>query len=216
MSATLTLKTNAAPTYFNKEAAIGTLAGFIGGGLLNIPLTMMTGIPGLGSAIAILGGAAVGGSVGKSRMEHELAHGKEVGEPTRWNKDAAIGGMLGWLGGAVAALGVLLVGGLGSVITSGATAMPEVAGVGLLATAVGALASPFIGAAVGTYIGGGMGKSQMEKDFQQAQIEQAVSQKIEQGKMLSLAQEVEQQQGKGHTVRIEQERALAAVVQNQR
>ena len=70
MSEALVLKKTDAPSYFNKEALIGTLL-----------------VPGLGTII--------GAMIGKSRMERERYEGKPVGEPDFWNKDTLIGALLG-------------------------------------------------------------------------------------------------------------------------
>ena len=117
------LKVYDEPTVFNKEMAIGLfLAGPIG--------------------------AIIGGFVGKSRMKNELQYGKTVGEPTAWNKDTLLGGLMGnALGGlAVAAVVVSL-------------QLP------LAIAAFGGL----IGTIGGAYLGAKKGEARMQQEYEYAQ-----------------------------------------------
>ena len=95
----LTLAVHDEPTMFNKEMAIGTFFG---------PIGML-----------------IGGWIGKSRMSNELKYGKVVGEPSGWNKDAALGFLGGnLLGGIVAAIMVA-----GGAVAGIAALLPLAAGV---------------------------------------------------------------------------------------
>ncbi|MDX2073452.1 MAG: hypothetical protein SFX19_03695 [Alphaproteobacteria bacterium] len=138
MAETLILKTNQTPTYFNKDAAIGLL------------------IPGIGII-----GAVVGAFIGKDRMEKEAAVGKPVGEPTFWNKDALLGGLLGQALGAIAMLAVVAAAPFMPVI---APAVAE--GAGLL-LAAGGLA----GLVTGVFLGGDAGKERMLQEYTMAAVQ---------------------------------------------
>ena len=94
------IPTNENPTFWNKDNALGALIG-----------TFVAGPFGL------IAGGAIGGFLGKSKMENELETGKVIKEPTFWNKDAAIGAMLGVLAGGLLVGGVALIGGLLAVHT---------------------------------------------------------------------------------------------------
>jgi hypothetical protein len=97
------------PSYLNMNTAVGFVAG------------MITGIPFAGFI-----GAAIGGYIGKKKMDKEQAEGKEVTAPTMWNKGTFIGGGAGLLsaqafGGLVAM--TLGTGGLGFFGILGAAAL---------------------------------------------------------------------------------------------
>ena len=109
------------PTMFNKEMAIGALMGFG-------PLGMI-----------------VGGLIGKSRMRSEKLNGKMVGEPSAWNKDTILGGLLGSIAG-VAILAVTMTTGVG----------------------VAAVAASIGGMLLGGYIGGQHGKGVQEAEYYKA------------------------------------------------
>lgn len=120
MSETLTLKTQNQPTVFNKEMVIGTF-------LVPIPII----------------GSVIGGMVGKRRMEQENVSGKTVSnDPSRINKDAVLGGLLGLIGGSIAS-NVLVA---AAVMITGA---PVGAAIGAAAVATWA-AGGLIGAAIGS------------------------------------------------------------------
>jgi hypothetical protein len=78
MDKPLVLRTETAPTYFNKEAAVG---------LFIFPPV----------------GALVGAYLGKKRMESEAVAGKVVGEPSAFNIDTLLGFLVGCSVGMVAA-----------------------------------------------------------------------------------------------------------------
>ena len=69
------------PTYFNKEAALGALAG----ALLTIPF----------SGFGAIAGASVGALFGKRRIEHENLEGKLITPPSFWNFKTAVGTLAG-------------------------------------------------------------------------------------------------------------------------
>src|SRR5437763_1367640 len=94
MADALRLKTNHNPSIFNKDMFLGGLLGSLIA-------------PGWG---AIVGGA-IGGLFGKNRQEKENREGKLVSEPSFWNKDTLIGGIVGNAIGAVAGLAILVAGG---------------------------------------------------------------------------------------------------------
>ena len=143
MSEALILKKTDAPTYFNKEALIGTLL-----------------VPGLGTII--------GAMVGKSRMEDEAKSGKVVTDQTSfWNKDALMGGLLGDLvGGAIFASVV----GIGA-ITAVLTGVPVVFGAGAVAAGLGWAASVAVGTYLGGKSGEASQKAEFEEAKQQTIVE---------------------------------------------
>jgi len=115
--ATLTLPTNERPTFWNKDALLGFLIFFIPGML-------------------------IGGFIGKHRMERDLVQGKEVKPPHLFNKDAAIGALLG----------LTLVSCLAFTIPFSAL---------FISSAIAAVA--------GGFIGGKHGEQQMAKEYAAAQ-----------------------------------------------
>lgn len=163
MAQELTLKTNKEPSWFNKEMAIGALIG--------IASPVGLGIVGL----ATLAGAAIGGVIGKNRMEKEKVEGKTVSDkPSFWNKDSAIGGLLGYMGGAIGA-GFTLVSsliGAGVAVEAGMTA-----GALIAAAATGALVAAGVvwagSIALGTFIGGRRGQKVEREEFAQAAAQQS-------------------------------------------
>lgn len=92
------------PTYLNKEAAIGFLAGSF--------------VPAVGN----VGGLIIGALIGKSRMEREARDGRIAYEPTIWNKDMALGAGIGvFLTVAGAVLGGIVLGVGGAIFGAAAT-----------------------------------------------------------------------------------------------
>lgn len=140
----LLLKKSAPPSMWNTEMASGALIG-----------TAITPI--IGTAI----GAYVGGAMGKARMEREYDVGKDVHNPTAWNKEAVLGSMLGLLGGSIAAIGTFFIGAaIGTMLGGPPT--------GIAAGYITAAATSLGGGIVGGLIGGASGKRDMEKDYQTA------------------------------------------------
>jgi len=105
----LTLRVNETPTIFNKEMAIGFL-------LFNVV------------------GAVIGGFIGKERMTREAQEGRRLDAPSFWNKDAALGGLLGAHLGVVAAF---IAASLATPIFAPAIAAVAVAGAGLIGLTIG-------------------------------------------------------------------------------
>src|SRR4051812_11047753 len=107
MAEELRLKTEHKPTVFNKDmllwgllAPIAMIPAVMGGAILAPEMTASL----LGSAVgpflgygAMVAGGALGGAVGKSRLEKENAEGKKVSTPGFFNKKMVIGGLLGSL-----------------------------------------------------------------------------------------------------------------------
>lgn len=151
------------PSVFNR----GMAAGF-GAGLLVpfIPFTPLIG-------------AAIGGFMEKSKLEHEKEHGHEVTKPTLWNKDLLTGAGLGSL---ASMLVVPLV-----------TAALAVAAVGAPAVAVGALAAYVGSVALGGLIGGALGKSRMEKEWKDAKEYVATHGGEYQGRTIEMAKAIQPQ-----------------------
>jgi hypothetical protein len=168
---TLILRTNEEPTFFNKEAVIGFLA-----------------VPPLG--------AIVGGMIGKNRMEKEKTNGKIVSEPSAFNKNALLGGLLGWaVGGLVASI---------AITPALATGTLSLAALGVTA------ASVFAVAALGATIGGKQGKAVQEKEYMLA-VAQQREQQIE--KTPSVAKSTTHEYGHevktNHAATIQAEKAAA-------
>jgi hypothetical protein len=143
MADDLKLKTNREPTIFNKEMAIGLMAG-----------VMLPGVGLIGALIAAAAGTVVGGLIGRSRMQDEKTHGKTVSEETSfWNKDALLGGLLGGFVGQVTAVAAMV-----------ALSIP-LSPVALVATLLGSMA---LGAAAGGYIGGSSGENNQKAEYEEA------------------------------------------------
>ncbi len=140
--------TTEAPTYWNKNAALGALIG-----------TLF--FPVIGTAI----GGAIGGYIGNERMTRELIGGKVVKEPSFWNMKTAIGALLGKMGGGIVGA---MVGGAIALLSFGFfPAIPCIyAGI-----ALGAL-----GGLIGGLIKGGeIGQAEMQRDYLAAQQNQGTS-----------------------------------------
>ncbi|MGO9108342.1 MAG: hypothetical protein ACLP9L_03835 [Thermoguttaceae bacterium] len=169
MPGQLTLRVNETPTIFNKEMAIGFL-------LFNVP------------------GALIGGFMGKERMASEAREGRQLGTPSFWNKDAAIGGLLGLHLGVAAAF---IAASLATPLFATAIAAVAVAGAGL----------------IGLTIGGSWGKHWQKQEYAQAVQERGEGLK---GPMPSLVngivQEVQMDRGpaRSFAAQIEAERLKAA------
>lgn len=151
----LVIQTHHNPSLFNKDMLLGGLIGLVASAF----------IPGGGALGAVFtgGSAVVGGLIGRARQNHENMHGKPVSEPSVFNKDMLIGGLIGLtLAGFVAAIaGTMALGGIFTAAAVAPAATPLVAGVGLAATLAAGALSPVIGG----YIGGRMGKSQQEAEL---------------------------------------------------
>jgi len=199
MAQELTLKTNASPTIFNKDMLLG--------GLAAAALTGLTGGTVLLGAAIVGGGALVGGFLGEKRMEREATIGKKVGEPSFWNKDTLIGGLLGSVIGspvlgAIAGIAALAIG----VATAGA-ATPLVVGAAAIAGLAGVVAAPVIGA----YVGGRMGETRMANELQDARQQNIVNDLSKSSPAVSQAVEyaMANDKTKNWTQQIENERAMA-------
>jgi hypothetical protein len=154
------IRTNEQPTIFNKEMVIGFLAFH-----------------------AI--GAVVGGFIGKNRMVREQNEGKRLDKPSFWNKEAAIGGLLGIYAGVLATF--FLAAGIGGI------AAAVIAGAGL----------------IGLTLGGTAGKRHQEQEYAQAVTQQRntqVDRLTSPMRDLSPELEGEQVQSRHFTSQIELER----------
>jgi uncharacterized protein YcfJ len=131
MAEELRLRVTDQPTWFNKEMAIGTLI---------FPIV----------------GTLIGGYIGKNRMQKELVEGRRVSsEPSFWNKDTLLFGLLG------------------GTVTSMLTFGLAVSGPGGL---IAAAAMELGGMAVAGYFGGKAGEKRQVQDFQEAKKQHIVGQ----------------------------------------
>jgi hypothetical protein len=208
MTEELRLKTEQKPSIFNKDMLLG---GLIGASIPLIGFSIAVAAPiGLGLTAA---GALIGGAVGKTRQEEENKNGKPVGKPSFWNKDTAIGTLIGYQ----ATVAVLAIAGLASIAAGmgiGMIAPPAgaaVMGIGLILSVAAAIASPFVGG----YLGGKSGEKRMEREYEQAkqqhivtQLSQNVSPEI--GQAVEYAMEHKKDWGK-----TELEKKLMAAAQGQ-
>lgn len=170
MAETLVLKKNESPTYFNKEALIGTLLA-----------------PGLGTII--------GAMIGKSRMESEATSGKVVTDkPSFWNKDALLGGLLGDLVGAGIIIAVVGIGAVSSIV---AGAAPVVLGATAVAAGLGWAASVAAGVYLGGKSGEASQKKEFEEAKQQTIVDH-ISHKVspEVGKAVEYSMQHNKEWGK--------------------
>ena len=129
----LVLNTHRNPTYFNKEMAIGAfLVPLFGGGV-----------------ISLVGGAVLGGLIGKQRIEREALAGKHIDEQHNWlNKDMLLGALIGHAIGRALVFGALAMqiatSGIGTATSLATTMaivtplMPAAAFMVLAASAIGA------------------------------------------------------------------------------
>lgn len=145
MAQELTLKTNHSPSLFNKDMLLGALIG-----------TLV--MPPIGTLV----GAGIGGVVGKGIQEKENRNGKHVGDPSFWNKDTAIGGLIGSFIGSVAA---------GVAMFAVAGASPAIAAVGLAVAGAAWMASTGLGA----YLGGKAGEKRQAREYEEAKQQTIVS-----------------------------------------
>ncbi len=209
MSEQLTLKTNNSPSYFNKDTLLGGLLSYVVGGIV-----LNAFIPG-GGLIAAAGGAIIGGMMGKNRIEDENKNGKKVGEPTAWNKDTAIGGLLGFVGAGIA-VAVTLVLGAGATLAAAAAAPAAVpaAAIGtLVAMGAALLGAPIVGAFIGGKIGKNRQTHEVEDSKKQTIVEhlsKTVSPEV--GKAVEYSME----HGKDWSKQVTEERMLAEAQQQHR
>lgn len=182
----LRLNVTEKPTYWNKEAAIGTLLAF--------PI-----------------GTVIGAIIGKDRMQHELDHGKEIKEPTAFNKDMVIGGLLAPIVTGIAGFALSAIAGIITLaVTSNPIAAATVTTSGNLLSGVALLGS----IPIGGYLWGMDGKETMQKEKDQAisQLQNfAMSQHFSKAQAQDMAPEIEQTQGKNFAAALESERAQAAL-----
>jgi hypothetical protein len=153
MSEELRLQTHDKPTMFNKEMAIGGLAGLL------MPIGFITNpLIALAAVVALpVGGAVVGGLIGEARIEKEYREGKIAKPPTAWNKDTVIGALGGVLLGDLAAAVVAV----GIVFATGAALAPLTATLLTFGGLVG-------GGLLGGYLGGESGKNDMALEYERA------------------------------------------------
>lgn len=196
MGERLVLKTNEKPSYFNKDTALGALLGTT---FLPIPI------------IGTIAGAVVGGRIGKRRMEDDLLNGKVVEKGSFWNKDTAIGSMLGMIGSVlVAGAGLVAASFFMDPLTAIAAVNPVLA-----TAAIG-------GSMLGGFLGGMSGKAEADKEFEQAKIQQGIEQQISRGQALSMVKALEQdpqmaqENTRGFAAQIEHERAAQALAEHKR
>jgi fluoride ion exporter CrcB/FEX len=170
----VTLKVNETPTIFNKEMAIGFL-------LFNVV------------------GALVGGFIGKERMAREAQEGRRLDAPSFWNKEAALGGLLGAHLGVAAAF---IAASLATPIFATAIAAAAVAGAGL----------------IGLAIGGSWGKRQQERECALAVQQHGEGQNDPmQSVVRDILREVQSEHVPSHrfAARVEAERLKSASRENQ-
>lgn len=203
MAQPLILHTDKKPTMFNKNMAIG---------LLLAPLPIAGVLPLLTVTTALIAGT-IGGIIGKFRMKRELEEGKEVREPSAFNKSALIGGLIG---GKIA--GVINFGMMAT--AAEAISMPEVgamtvamipaavtAATSIASILLPALAIAVTAVAIGAFIGGRIGKKQQEKEYAEA-LQQQSEQKARVPSM-GIGLEQEPSLSKSHAAEILKERARA-------
>lgn len=191
MSEPLILKKNETPTYFNKEAAIGF---FIGGGPI---------------------GALVGGFMGKSRMESEAITGKVIKEPSFWNVDTLLGGLIGLNLGVIA--GAITHVALAAAAV--ATAAPTLTTAAMISATplalVGLAAIPLMGAAgaaLGAYLGGESGMEEMKQEQLQA-IAQQTSRAQSYGRAPQQQVEYNHEVSQDHAKKLQEDRARTTQIQ---
>jgi hypothetical protein len=173
----------------------------------------------IGTLLFPIVGTVIGAYMGKNRMEHEREHGKEITDPTIFNKDMILGGLLaptvtGLVGVAITialtALTVASGGDFSSVAQAEAAinATTGVAAAGMAITQMATLAAFPIGA----LLGGWSGQSDMESEKSQAisQLQSyAMSQHFGKSQQPELAQEADRPSRK-FTTMIEQQRMAKA------
>ncbi|MFO0390109.1 MAG: hypothetical protein ACK502_10405 [Alphaproteobacteria bacterium] len=194
------------PSLYNDEAIIGAGLGSI---LLDIPISLaaIAAVAAIGPAAAGVApflpvatfaastgiGGLIGGSYGKSRMEHEQKFGKEIKPPSYLNREFFSGGFGGMLTGtviAIASVGIAAAGGI--------TLAP------LATLAVAAL--PFLGGLVGAAWGASEGKERLEKEYQIG-LDQQAQQEKQKSLALGIVQEPGLDKTRSFTKMVEQQRA---------
>lgn len=146
MAEELRYKSDKEPTFLNAEAIIGLMS----------PLSIVGGI--------------IGGWLGQERMERERTEGKIVSsEPSSWNREALIGGMIG------ADIGVIG----GYILGIMAAAATELVAAATFANPVGwavGIAVALGATAVGSYMGADVGEKRQVREYEEAKKQYIVSQ----------------------------------------
>lgn len=158
MAEELKLRTQATPSYINKDTLLGALIG-------SFVLT-----PLIGGTI----GAAIGGYLGKERIERENTVGKDVSPtPSFWNKETLIGTLTGNLLGGIAAslLFVATTGLTLSAVAAGAPIAGATLGIGLAVAATAVIG----GTIAGAYVGGKSGQARQTAEYSEAKQQNIVS-----------------------------------------
>ncbi len=146
----------------NKDMLLGGLVGALTGAAFFAPV-------GAAALVAIGIGAAIGGKLGRQRLERENAEGKPVTSPSWMNKEMLIGALAGALmGSGLGTVAMMEVMGpeVVSAITNSAVTQqmfgPIFAGIGTLAASA---AGSILG---GAYLGGKAGYRRMEHEYRMA------------------------------------------------
>jgi hypothetical protein len=202
----LILHTHEQPTLWNKSMAIGALAGNLLGGILGGWLGGTGGVL-IGRMIGIIGLGLAGGWGRKQEMKEELVKGKRVTTPTAWNKDTALGALLGIFTGGVLS-GILAKSILLATATAGLTVDPDLA-FNLMATVMTSLVG---GGLIGGIVGGMHGKERMAKEYREAEQQLILAQQVEAPQMAKAQAQEVQVTAPTRTFReqVELERAKAA------
>lgn len=181
--APLVLKVTDEPTYFNKEAAIG------------LPILFPIGL-------------IVGAMMGKDRMEKERVNGRVIEEPTVFNKDMMLGGVIGSIGAAaVTVIGLAI-----AVFAGSMTGPAALAVVGIASSVASAM-----GMVTGGMIGGDYGKESMQQDYIQASLQaQEAELEVSKSPVVAHTPSHEHEHTKQHGPAIKEERARASATQHER
>ena len=160
------------PSLVNKEMAVGLLLG-----ALAAPFAALS-IPGFAAMAAIsIAGGAIGGSIGKKRMEEEATIGKHVKPPTMKNTSALIGTLAAvapahLIGGMASMLGPYLI--IEAIEAGSLAFLASSPAMGIAATTIAGLATGGIAflacIGIGAAIGGLLGKKEMAKEYAAAQM----------------------------------------------
>jgi len=168
------------PTLFNRDAGMGALIG----SFLPIPFGTLIG-------------GAIGGFIGKNRMEKERAEGRPVKEPstldTLFSKESAIDGWIGNIGGSI----------LGGIVA--AVVAPHAIVLGMTIATLGAVA----GTLMGVFHGADKAKQRMHNEYAQA----AAMDNAGRGRSLSQQVEYDRTPTRSFAAQIDAERQQSAVVQ---
>jgi hypothetical protein len=175
MAQELTLRTNDKPSFFNKELLIGGLAATV---TAAVGLGLLTPI---GMAV-VAGGAIAGSVIGEKRMESEAILGKKVGEPSFWNKDTLLGGLLGAVASPLPAIVTAAI-----TVSLAAVLLPALIPTALSIGLIGGTAASI---ATGAYVGGKLGELNQTKEYQAAK-EQTIVNNISKEVSPGVAQAVE-------------------------